>query len=88
MGDEKQAIYGFRGTDPDLVREATAATYGAIEFIEEHREGPFFIYLPPIDSFKNLFVYTKMRNVAGIQQTQAQKAHAGLAHCGLSHSCC
>ena len=32
------------------------------------------LYIDEADSFKNLFLYTKMRNVAGIGQTEAQKS--------------
>ena len=32
------------------------------------------LFVDEAHSFKNLFVYSKMRNVAGVQQTQAQKA--------------
>ena len=32
------------------------------------------LYIDEAHSFKNLFLYTKMRNVAGIQQTEAQKS--------------
>lgn len=32
------------------------------------------MYVDEAHSFKNLFLYTKMRNVAGIQQTEAQKS--------------
>ena len=32
------------------------------------------IYIDEAHNFKNLFLYTKMRNVAGIQQTEAQKS--------------
>lgn len=32
------------------------------------------MYIDEAHSFKNLFLYTKMRNVAGIQQTEAQKS--------------
>jgi len=32
------------------------------------------LYVDEAHSFKNLFLYTKMRNVAGIQQTEAQKS--------------
>ena len=32
------------------------------------------LFVDESHGFKNLFVYTKMRNVAGVQQTQAQKA--------------
>ncbi len=32
------------------------------------------LFVDEAHGFKNLFVYTKMRNVAGVQQTQAQKA--------------
>ena len=32
------------------------------------------MFVDEAHSFKNLFLYTKMRNVAGIQQTEAQKS--------------
>ncbi|MGN0678647.1 MAG: YodL domain-containing protein, partial [Oscillospiraceae bacterium] len=32
------------------------------------------IYIDEAHNFKNLFLYTKMRNVAGVQQTEAQKS--------------
>ena len=32
------------------------------------------LFVDEVHGFKNLFVYTKMRNVAGVQQTHAQKA--------------
>ncbi len=44
----------------------------------------FFIpYLTQAEShnYKNLFLYTKMRNVAGIAQTEAQKSSDMFAKC-------
>lgn len=32
------------------------------------------LFVDEADSFKNLFLYTKMRNVAGISQSEAQKS--------------
>ena len=32
------------------------------------------MFVDEAHNFKNLFLYTKMRNVAGIQQTEAQKS--------------
>lgn len=33
-----------------------------------------YLTLAEADSYKNLFLYTKMRNVGGIAQTEAQKS--------------
>lgn len=32
------------------------------------------LFVDEADAFKNLFLYTKMRNVGGIAQTEAQKS--------------
>ena len=32
------------------------------------------LFVDKAESFKNLFLYTKMRNVAGLSQTEAQKS--------------
>lgn len=39
------------------------------------------LYVDEADSYKNLFLYTKMRNVAGLAQTEAQKSSDMFAKC-------
>ncbi len=39
------------------------------------------LFVDEADNYKNLFIYTKMRNVAGISQTEAQKASDMFAKC-------
>ncbi len=39
------------------------------------------LFVDEADSYKNLFLYTKMRNVAGLSQTEAQKSSDMFAKC-------
>ena len=39
------------------------------------------LFVDESHNFKNLFLYTKMRNVAGIAQTEAQKSSDMFAKC-------
>jgi N12 class adenine-specific DNA methylase len=39
------------------------------------------LFVDEADFYKNLFLYTKMRNVAGISQTEAQKSSDLFAKC-------
>ena len=69
---------------PDMQVRTLAFIGDASGGISDEKNNIFFVpYLTLAEShnYKNLFLYTKMRNVAGIAQTEAQKSSDMFAKC-------
>jgi len=68
----------FKGKDADVITQAFKEFVKVVTF---EQLGVDRLFVDESHNYKNLFLYTKMRNVAGIAQTEAQKSSDMFAKC-------